>query len=371
MSLVSMKPVLNTALENKFAFGAFNVHTPNQVKAAIEIHETFRTPAILQVIEFATGFIAGREDFLNATLDEKMKGVKIIAKATKEMAAKTDIPVVLHLDHGKDKELVKACIDEGFTSVMIDGSHLPFDENVALTKEIVDYAHPKGVTVEGELGVLAGREDHTNHSGSLYTDPNKVCEFFERSGVDCLAVSYGTSHGAAKGKGVVIRKEIAIASYENMRFKEIKGALVSHGSSTVPKYLVDAINNIGGNLQNAHGIPVEQVLEVVPYGIAKINVGTDIRLGILRNVREYLNKREDIETNTPLGQVKAMLDEKPELIDERVYLYPIVDSVIAGEGKDQDAKDLLDCMEKGVKEVVGQLIVKYGQVGSVDKMMSL
>jgi fructose-bisphosphate aldolase class II len=361
-----MKQLLDKALENKFAFGAFNVHTINEVKAAIEIHETFRSPVILQVIDFATGFIAGKEDFLNATIQEKIEGVKIIAASVKELAAKTEIPIVLHLDHGHDKELVKACVDVGFTSVMIDGSYLPFDDNVKITKEVVDYAHAKGVTVEAELGVLSGREDNVNNSGSFYTDPNKVCEFFEKTGVDCLAISYGTSHGSAKGKGVVIRKEIAIASYENMRYKKIEGALVSHGSSTIPTYLVKGINDLGGNLQNAHGIPVEQVLEVVPYGIAKINVGTDLRLGITRNIREYF-KNNKIEDNSSIAPIKKILDEKPELIDERVYLYPIYDSVKKGVGKTKEEQDILECVEKGVKEVVGQLIVKYGQVGSVDK----
>lgn len=366
MPLVPMKVLLDKALQEKFAYGAFNVHTTNEVKAAIEIHETFRSPVILQIIEFAAGFIAGRKDFLNATLEEKIEGIKIISKIVKEAADKTDIPVVLHLDHGHEKELVKACIDEGFTSVMIDGSYLPFEENIALTKEIVDYAHDKGVTVEGELGVLAGREDNANHSGSLYTDPNKVCEFFKKTGVDCLAISYGTSHGAAKGKDVVISKEIAIASYENMKFNKIKGALVSHGSSTVPKYLVEGINKLGGNLKNAHGIPVEQVLEVIPYGIAKINVGTDIRLAITRYIREYFKKNNDIDAESTVGQVKTIIEANPDMIDERVYLYPMYESVIAGIGKSDEENDILQCVEKGVKEIVGQLIVKYGQVGSVD-----
>ncbi|GMQ64255.1 class II fructose-bisphosphate aldolase [Vallitalea maricola] len=364
MSLVPMKLLLDKALEGKFAYGAFNVHTTNEVKAAIEIHETFRSPVILQIIEFATGFIAGREDFLNATLEEKIEGIKIITEKVKEAAKKTDIPVVLHLDHGHDKELVKACIDEGFTSVMIDGSYLPFEENIALTKEIADYAHKKGVTVEGELGVLAGREDNANHSGSLYTDPNKVCEFFEKTGVDCLAISYGTSHGAAKGKDVVISKEIAIASYENMKFKNIKGSLVSHGSSTVPKYLVEGINKLDGKLKNAHGIPIEQVLEVVPYGIAKVNVGTDIRLAITRYIREYFKNNKNIDDNSRVGQIKKIIEDRPELIDERVYLYPMYDSVISGTGKTTEENDILECVEKGVKEIVGQLIVKYGQVGT-------
>ncbi len=368
MTLVPMKTILNTALKHQFAVGAFNVHTPNQIKAAIEIHELFRAPAILQVIEFSTGFMAGRKDFLQATIDEKVEGIKKLVEVCMPQIQEASIPIALHLDHGSDPELVKKCVDLGFSSVMIDGSHLPFEENIRVTKEIVDYAHGKGVTVEGELGVLAGREDHAGNNHALYTDPNKVCEFFERTHVDALAISYGTSHGATKGKDVVIRKEIAIAAYENMRHKGITGSLVSHGSSTVPAYLVKDINRLGGDLQNAHGIPLEQVLEVIPYGISKINVGTDLRLAIVRNVRDYFSKHPEQKQVSVLKEIWGTLEKNPSMIDERVYLQPIMDDMIVGKPSSSEAEAILEAMENGVKEMIGQQIVYFGQVGYADQV---
>lgn len=368
MPLIPMKPILDTAYKYKIAFGAFNINSPTQAQAVIQVHEMFRTAAIIQVVDFAHGFMAKRQDFLNATLEEKIEGAKRIAEAVSKYANDTNIPVALHLDHGADPEFVKACIDCGYTSVMIDGSKFPFEENIEITADVVRYAHSRGVTVEGELGVLGGREDNTGGKTSIYTDPNKVCEFFERTGVDCLAISYGTSHGPAKGKNAEIRKEIAIAASENMLYKGIQKILVSHGSSTVPQYIVEEINALGGNLTNAYGIPIEQVVGVIPHGIGKINIGTDIRLSILRYVREYFNKYPRKTHSPVLAPVWDILSKKPELIDERVYLYPIVDSVISGHAQDEDIAEIMECMHKGIKEIVGQLIVKFGQVGYANKV---
>ena len=366
-----MKPILDVAYKYKIAFGAFNVNSPTQAKAVIQVHEMFRTAAIIQIAEFAHGFMAGRKDYLNATLQEKIQGAKRMAEAVSKYAENVDIPVALHLDHGSDPEFIKACIDCGYTSVMIDGSKFPFEKNVEITADIVKYAHSKGVTVEGELGILGGREDHTGSKTSVYTDPNKVCEFFERTGIDCLAISYGTSHGPAKGRDVKIRKEIAIAASENMRYNGIQKVLVSHGSSTVPTYIVEDINALGGNLINVYGIPIQQILEVIPYGIGKINIGTDLRLSILRCVREFFCKFPEKKQSPTLAPIWDILSQQPELIDERVYLHPIVESIINGDTQDEDISQIMECMHRGIKEVVGQLVVQFGQVGYANKIKLL
>jgi len=371
MPLIPMKPILDVAYKYKIAFGAFNVNSPTQAKAVIQVHEMFRTAAIIQIAEFAHGFMAGRKDYLNATLQEKIQGAKRMAEAVSKYAENVDIPVALHLDHGSDPEFIKACIDCGYTSVMIDGSKFPFEKNVEITADIVKYAHSKGVTVEGELGILGGREDHTGSKTSVYTDPNKVCEFFERTGIDCLAISYGTSHGPAKGRDVKIRKEIAIAASENMRYNGIQKVLVSHGSSTVPTYIVEDINALGGNLINVYGIPIQQILEVIPYGIGKINIGTDLRLSILRCVREFFCKFPEKKQSPTLAPIWDILSQQPELIDERVYLHPIVESIINGDTQDEDISQIMECMHRGIKEVVGQLVVQFGQVGYANKIKLL
>jgi fructose-bisphosphate aldolase class II len=180
-----------------YAQGAFNVNAVAQAKAAIEVHEMFRSAAILQGADLANGFMGGRVDFMNATTEDKRVGARNIAGAVKKYGADSSMPIALHLDHGRDFESVKAAIAGGYTSVMIDGSSLPFAQNVELTREVVKYAHRLGVTVEGELGVLAGVEDHVFSKTSSYTNPLDAVRFFRETGVDCLAISYGTMHGAS------------------------------------------------------------------------------------------------------------------------------------------------------------------------------
>ena len=237
--LVPMRCILETTETHDYAAGAFNVNAVCQAEAAVRIHEIFHAPAILQGADLANGFMGGRTDFMNATLEDKRKGAKNIADAVKRIAEDSPIPIALHLDHGRDFDSVKAAIDAGYTSVMIDGSSLPLEENIELTREVVKYAHERGVTVEGELGVLAGVEDHVFSLSSTYTRPLDGLRFFKDTGVDALAISYGTMHGASKGRNAVLRKEIAIAIKELLRHEGITGFLVSHGSSTVPKYIVD------------------------------------------------------------------------------------------------------------------------------------
>ena len=260
-------------------------------------------------------------------------------------------------------DLCVAAIEGGYTSVMIDGSSLPFDENVDLTREVVKYAHARGVSVEGELGVLAGVEDHVFSASSTYTNPLKAVEFFRKTGVDALAISYGTMHGASKGKDVKLRKEIATAIRECLSHEGIFGALVSHGSSTVPKYIVDEINALGGELTNAYGISIEELQAAIPCGINKINVDTDIRLAVTRNMKELFVKYPELRTSASIGEIYELLEAKKSQFDPRVFLPPIMDTVMKGTIPDDDVAAIVNCVERGVKEVVGTLIVQFGSFG--------
>lgn len=363
MPLIPLRPLLETVDKYHFAQGAFNVNAVAQAKAAIEVHEMFRSAAILQGADLANGFMGGRTDFLNATLEDKKVGAKNIANAVKKYAKNSPIPVVLHLDHGKNFDSCKAAIEGGYTSVMIDGSSLPFEENVELTREVVKYAHERGVSVEGELGVLAGVEDHVFSSTSTYTNPLKAVEFFKKTGCDALAISYGTMHGASKGKNVKLRKEIAISIKECLMHEGIFGVLVSHGSSTVPKYIVDEINALGGNIQNAYGISIDELKAAIPCGIGKINVDTDIRLAVTRNMKEFFANHPDKRESPSIGGVYRLLEEKKEQFDPRAFLTPIMDTVMYGIIPDEDVAALAAVIEKGVKEAIGTLIVEFGSYG--------
>ena len=303
MPLVPLRPVLDATVKYGYAQGAFNVNAVAQAEAVIAVHEMFRSPAILQGADLANAFMGGRVDFANGTLEDKKKGARNIAEAVKKFAEQSPIPVVLHLDHGKNFDSCVAAIEGGDTSVMIDGSPLPFEENVELTREVVKYAHARGVSVEGELGVLAGVEDHVFAANSTYTNPLSAIEFFKKTGVDALAISYGTMHGASKGKDVKLRKEIPIAIKECMNHEGIQGALVSHGSSTVPQYIVNEINALGGNIQNAYGISKEELKAAIPCGIGKINVDTDIRLAVTRNMRELFAAEPALQGSASIGPV--------------------------------------------------------------------
>jgi fructose-bisphosphate aldolase class II len=323
----------------------------------------FRSAAILQGADLANGFMGGRTDFANATLEDKKVGARNIAAAVKKYAVDSPVPVALHLDHGKNFDSCKAAIEGGYTSVMIDGSSLPFKENIELTREVVKYAHERGVTVEGELGVLAGVEDHVFAATSTYTNPMDAIEFFKKTKVDALAISYGTKHGANKGANTVIRKEIAIATKECMRHEGIQGVLVSHGSSTVPQYIVKEINDLGGDVRNAYGIKIEQLQEVAHCGIGKINVDTDIRLAVTRNFRELFRDKPELRNSPSIGPVYELMMKNPSAFDPRVFLPPVMDAVMYGKIEDADTALLFERMEAGVKEAVGSLIIQFGSYG--------
>ncbi len=363
MSLIPLRPLMEASITYGFGQGGFNVNAVAQAKAVIEVHEMFRSPAILQGADLANGFMGGRIDFLNATLEDKKAGARNIGNAVKKYGLDSDIPIVLHLDHGRDFDSCVAAIEGGYTSVMIDGSSLPFKENIELTREVVKYAHGRGVSVEGELGVLAGVEDHVFSDSSTYTNPLDAVKFFQKTGVDALAISYGTMHGASKGKDVKLRREIVIAIRECMNHLGIFGALVSHGSSTVPKYIVDEINGLGGKLSGTEGISMEQLTAAIGAGINKINVDTDIRLAVTRNMKEFFEKYPEKRSSRTIGAIYERLETMKEAFDPRVFLPPIMDTVMYGTIPDEDVAAIVDCVERGVKEVVGTLIVKFGSCG--------
>lgn len=363
MSFIPLRPLLEAAVKHGFGQGAFNINAVAQARAAIQVHEMFRSPAILQGADLANGFMGGRTDFMNAALEDKRIGAKNIANAVKKYGADSQIPIVLHLDHGRDYDSCVAAIEGGYTSVMIDGSSLPFQENMELTREVVKYAHARGISVEGELGVLAGVEDHVFSASSTYTNPMDAVEFFRKTGVDALAISYGTMHGAAKGRDVKLRREIAVAIRECMNHEGIFGALVSHGSSTVPAYIVDEINALGGELTNTCGIAIQELKAAVSAGISKINVDTDIRLAVTRNMKELFAKYPEKRNSASIGGIYELLEAKKNQFDPRVFLPPIMDTVMYGNVPDEDVKAITDCVERGVKEVVGTLIVEFGSVG--------
>lgn len=363
MSLVPMKAILDATEQYNYAQGAFNVNAVCQAKAVIQVHEMFRSAAILQGADLANAFMGGRTDFAQGTLEDKKKGALNIANAVKKYAADSPIPVALHLDHGKNLDSCVAAIQGGYTSVMIDGSSLPFDENVELTREVVKYAHERGVTVEGELGVLAGVEDHVFAANSTYTNPLTAVDFLKKTGADALAISYGTMHGASKGKDVKLRREIPTAIRECLNHEGISAFLVSHGSSTVPQYIVDEINALGGDIQNAYGISKDELRAAIPCGIRKINVDTDIRLAVTRNLRELFRDCPALRDDPVVGPVWRLLDEKRAAFDPRAFLPPIMDTVMYGTGEGPALAAVTGAIERGVREAVGTLIVEFGSVG--------
>lgn len=365
MSYTSLYPLLRTAEKYNIAFGAFNVNAFIQVEAAIDTHYTFHSAAILQGAELANGFLSGRADFMNSTLEEKAKGAKMLADIVIKKAETVPIPVVLRLDHGKSFEICKACIDAGYSSVMIDASQLDYDENVELTREVVKYAHERGVSVEAELGILAGVEDDIEAQLHTYTNPLTALDFVRKTGVDTLAISYGTSHGANKGKNVKLRKNIAIATRELFLHEGIDTMLVSHGSSSVPRYLVKSINDRGGQLKNTAGIPTEELQPVIKEGgIAKINVDTDIRLAVTNNIRELFLVKPELQDTDQGSKIWEFLNSHPEQFDPRAYSEPIIEMIVSGSCNNNIEELLSECFYRGTVEAIGQNMVAFGQVGS-------
>ena len=364
--LVPMRAILEAADKYRYGQAAFNMNSVGQIEAAVRIHELLRSGAILQGAEASNAFMGGELDFMHGTAPAKAVGAKNIGDAVKKYGANSPVPIALHLDHGKSLETVKACIAGGYTSVMIDGSSLSYEDNVELTREVVKYAHPYGVTVEGELGVLAGVEDHVFSATSTYTNPMQAVDFFKKTKCDALAISYGTCHGANKGKDTKIRREIAIATKECMMHEGISGFLVSHGSSTVPQEYVKQINAMGGQLENAYGIDVAQLVDVAKAGINKINVDTDIRLACTRNILELFRDHPELRESPSIGQLYHDLVAKPKNFDPRNYVGSIMDAIMHGCGDDPHIKLIDRCMQDGVTESIAPLLVQFGSYRKSD-----
>lgn len=304
MALITSKEMFKKAYEGRYAIGAFNVNNMEIIQGIVEAAKEERSPLILQVS-------AGARKYARPTYLKKLVEAAI---------DDTGLDVVLHLDHGENFEICKQCIDDGFTSVMIDGSKHPFEENIELTKRVVEYAHEKGVVVEAELGKLAGIEDDVNVSAkdATFTDPDQAVEFVERTGVDSLAIAIGTSHGAYKFKG---EPKLDFERLEKISHMLSGFPLVLHGASTVIPEFVKACNNFGGSIPGAKGVPEDMLRRASKLGVCKINIDTDLRLAMTAAIRQYLV-------------------ENPEVFDPRKYL-----------GKGRDA--IQDMVKHKIKNVLG------------------
>lgn len=291
MAFITSTEMFKKSLKSDYAVGAFNVNNMEIIQGIVDAAKQEQAPIILQVSAGARKY--AKPAYL----------LKLVEAAMMD----TGLDICLHLDHGEDFEICKQCIDGGFTSVMIDGSKHPFEDNVALTKKVVEYAHAHGVVVEAELGKLAGVEDNikVDSKSATYTDPEEAAEFVEKTGVDSLAIAIGTSHGAYKFSGD--------PQLDFDRLREIHKLipdtpLVLHGASTVLPEFVDKCNQYGGNIPGAKGVPEEMITEAAKYGICKVNIDTDLRLAMTAEIRKYLA-------------------ENPKEFDPRKYLGPARDAI--------------------------------------------
>lgn len=321
LGLVNTREMFKRAIDGGYAIPAFNFNDMEQLQAIIKASSELRSPVILQVSK-------GARNYANQTLLRYMaQGAVAYAK---ELGCEHP-EIALHLDHGDSFELCKSCVDFGFSSVMIDGSSLPYEENIALTKKVVEYAHQFDVTVEGELGVLAGVEDEVSSEVSHYTKPEEVIDFTQRTGVDSLAISIGTSHGAYKFKpeqctrdpktGRLVPPPLAFDVLDEIMVKLPGFPIVLHGSSSVPQEYVETINKYGGKMPDAVGIPEDQLRKASKSAVCKINIDSDSRLAFTAAVRKVFS-------------------EKPGEFDPRKYCGP--------------ARDAMEAMYKEkIKDVLG------------------
>ena len=300
MPLVNTREMFKKAYEGGYAIGAFNVNNMEIIQGITEAAKDLNAPLILQVS-------AGARKYANHTYL-----VKLVEAAVEE----TGLPIVLHLDHGNSFELCKSCIDGGFTSVMIDGSHLDYEENVALTKKVVDYAHQFNVTVEGELGQLAGIEDEVNVSAedANFTNPDQVYDFVTRTGVDSLAIAIGTSHGAYKFKPGQ-KPQLRFDILEEVAKRLPNFPIVLHGASSVVPEFVEMINTYGGKMPDAIGIPEEMLRKAATMAVCKINIDSDLRLSMTGAIRKHFAEHPDhFDPRQYLGDgraaIKGMVEHK-------------------------------------------------------------
>ena len=323
LGLVNSRELFKKAFEGGYAIPAFNFNNMEQMQAIVSACVETKSPVILQVS-------SGARNYANQTL------LRYMAQGAVEYAKELgyEIPIVLHLDHGDSFELCKNCIDMGFSSVMIDGSHLPYEENVALTKQVVDYAHKFDVTVEGELGILAGVEDDVVAEHSTYTEPDEVVDFVERTGVDSLAISIGTSHGAFKftpaqctrnEDGKLVPPPLRFDILEEIERRIPGFPIVLHGSSSVPQEYIETINKYGGELSDSIGIPEEQLRKAAASAVCKINIDSDGRLAMTAAVREvFANSPEEFDPRKYLGPARDEL--------KKLYMHK-TENVLGSAGK--------------------------------------
>ncbi|MBQ9715368.1 MAG: class II fructose-1,6-bisphosphate aldolase [Clostridia bacterium] len=284
MPLVTTTEMFKKAYEGGYAIGAFNINNMEVIQGIIEAGAETRSPLILQVSK-------GARDYAKTIY---------LRKLMEAACTETDLPIAFHLDHGDSFELCKDCVDNGFTSVMIDASHYSFEENIAITKQVVEYAHDHGVVVEAELGKLAGIEEHVVSDTHQFTDPDEVEEFVSRTGVDSLAIAIGTSHGAYKFKG---KAELRFDILEEVSKRLPNFPIVLHGASSVPQEFVELIDKYGGNVKGAQGVPEDLLRKAASMAVCKINIDSDIRLAITASIRKHFA-------------------EHPEHFDPRQYLKP-------------------------------------------------
>ena len=323
LGLVNSRELFKKAFEGGYAIPAFNFNNMEQMQAIVSACVETKSPVILQVS-------SGARKYANQTL------LRYMAQGAVQYAKELgyEIPIVLHLDHGDSFELCKDCIDSGFSSVMIDGSHLPYEENVALTKKVVDYAHQFDVTVEGELGILAGVEDDVVAEHSTYTEPDEVVDFVERTGVDSLAISIGTSHGAFKftpkqctrnEDGKLVPPPLRFDILEEIERRIPGFPIVLHGSSSVPQEYIETINKYGGELSDSIGIPEEQLRKAAASAVCKINIDSDGRLAMTAAVREvFANSPEEFDPRKYLGPARDEL--------KKLYMHK-TENVLGSAGK--------------------------------------
>ncbi len=323
LGLVNSREIFKKAFEGKYAIPAFNFNNMEQMQAIVQACVEKKSPVILQVS-------SGARKYANQTL------LRYMAQGAVEYAKELgyNIPIVLHLDHGDTFELCKSCIEMGFSSVMIDGSHHSYEENIALTRKVVEYAHQYDVTVEGELGVLAGIEDDVVAEHHTYTEPDQVEDFVKKTGVDSLAISIGTSHGANKftpaqctrdENGILIPPPLRFDILEEIE-KRIPGfPIVLHGASSVPQDQVAIINKYGGALKDAIGIPEEQLRKAAASAVCKINIDSDGRLAMTAAIREvFATQPGEFDPRKYLGPARESL--------KKLYMHK-VESVLGSAGK--------------------------------------
>ena len=309
MALVTTKEMFKKAYEGGYAIGAFNINNMEIIQAITEAAAEEKSPVILQVSAGARKY--AKHEYLLA-----------LAKAA---VKDSDIDLALHLDHGADFEICKSCIDGGFTSVMIDGSHHSYEDNVALTRKVVEYAHERGVVVEGELGVLAGVEDDVVAEHSSYTRPEEVEDFVTRTGVDSLAISIGTSHGAYKftpkqctrnEKGILVPPPLRFDILEEIEKRLPRFPIVLHGASSVPQDFVAEINSLGGKMPDAIGIPEEQLRKAASMAVCKINIDSDIRLAMTAGIRRVFANEPSVFD--PRGYLSVARTEVKNMVKHKI-----------------------------------------------------